>query len=157
MSTNGLETLGGALRGRLLLPADDGYDAARRIWNVMIDKRPAAIALCSGVADVVAALRYAREKDLAVAVRGGGHNVAGSALCEGGLLIDLSAMRAVHVDPVRPCARAQGGATWADYDRETQVFGLASTGGAISTTGIGGLTLGGGFGWLSRSYGLACV
>ncbi|HVS63413.1 MAG TPA: FAD-binding oxidoreductase [Thermoanaerobaculia bacterium] len=156
MSNNGLETLRGALLGRVLLPADDGYDAARRIWNVMIDKRPAAIARCTGVADVVAALRFARENDLAVAVHGGGHNVAGSALCEGGLLIDLSAMRAVHVDSVGLSARAQGGATWGDYDRETQVFGLASTGGAISTTGIGGLTLGGGFGWLSRSYGLAC-
>jgi FAD/FMN-containing dehydrogenase len=165
MSTSQLQVLRSSLRGRLILPGDQDYDPARRIWNVMIDKRPAAIARCSGVADVVAALRFAREQGLAVAVRGGGHNVAGSALCEGGLVIDLSAMRGVHVEPVgrrtpagieRRTARAQGGATWGHYDRETQLFGLASTGGAISTTGIAGLTLGGGFGWLSRSYGLAC-
>jgi FAD/FMN-containing dehydrogenase len=156
MGASTLDHLRSELRGQLLQPSDDGYDAARRIWNVMIDKHPEAIARCSSVADVVAALRCAREQGLAVAVRGGGHNVAGSALCDGGLLIDLSAMRAVHVDSVRLTARAQGGATWGDYDRETQLFGLASTGGAISTTGIAGLTLGGGFGWLSRSYGLAC-
>jgi FAD/FMN-containing dehydrogenase len=156
MGKESLDALRSDHRGDLLEPTDAGYDAARRIWNVMIDKRPAVIARCSGVADIVAALRFARARRLEVAVRGGGHNIAGSALCEGGLLIDLSPMHAVHVDPERRLARAQGGATWRDYDRETQLFGLASTGGAISSTGIAGLTLGGGFGWLSRSYGLAC-
>jgi FAD/FMN-containing dehydrogenase len=122
----------------------------------MIDRRPALIARCAGLADVVAAVRFARSHELLVSVRGGGHNAPGVAVCEGGLMIDLAGMRGVRVDPVRRTARAQGGATWADFDRETQVFGLATTGGAISNTGIGGLTLGGGLGWLAGKYGLVC-
>jgi FAD/FMN-containing dehydrogenase len=144
------------LRGQLLLPGDDGYDGGRRIWNGMIDRRPALIARCAGVADVMAALRLARAHDLLIAVRGGGHNVAGNAVCEDGLMIDLSPMRSVRVDPKARSARAEGGATWADFDAETQAFGLATTGGLISSTGIAGLTLGGGIGWLMGSYGLAC-
>jgi FAD/FMN-containing dehydrogenase len=156
MSSSQVETLRGGMRGELLEPGDGGYEAARHVWNAMIDKRPALIARCRCEADVLAALAHARAQGLEVAVRGGGHNVAGSALCNDGMVIDLSPMRAVVVDPERCVARAEGGATWGDYDAATQRRGLASTGGAISTTGIAGLTLGGGFGWLSRSYGLAC-
>lgn len=142
--------------GALIAPGDAEYDEARRIWNGMIDRRPALIAQCGGTADVVAAVNFARKKGLAVAVRGGGHNVSGNAVCDGGIVIDLRPMKRVTVDPDRRLARAEGGVTWREYDRETQRHGLASPGGAISTTGIAGLTLGGGFGWLSRSYGLAC-
>src|SRR5579885_2511758 len=141
-------------RGALLRPGDAGYDAARSLWNGMIDKRPALIARCTGAADVIAAVTFARERHLLLAVRGGGHNVAGTALCDGGLVIDLSAMRGVLVDPVERIARVQPGATWGDLDHETQVFGLAAPGGIVSATGVAGLTLGGGFGWLSRKYGL---
>lgn len=150
------DELGEALRGRLIRPEDPGYDGARRVWNGMIDKRPALIAQCAGVSDVVKAVNFARERGMALAVRGGGHNVAGNATCDAGLVLDLSPMKSVRVDPARRTARAEGGVTWGEYDQETQVFGLASPGGAISTTGIAGLTLGGGFGWLSRSYGMAC-
>ncbi len=141
-------------RGALLRPGDAGYDAARSLWNGMIDKRPALIARCTGAADVIAAVTFARERHLLLAVRGGGHNVAGTALCDGGLVIDLSAMRGVLVDPVERIARVQPGVTWGDLDHETQVFGLAAPGGIVSATGVAGLTLGGGFGWLSRKYGL---
>ena len=144
-----------AFQGELIRPGDARYDEVRAVWNGMIDKHPAIVARCTGVHDVIAALRYARGNALPVAVRGGGHNVAGNAVCDGGLVIDLSAMKAVHVDPVRRTARVQGGATWRDFDREAQVFGLATPGGLISSTGVAGLTLGGGFGWLSRAYGLA--
>ena len=143
------------LSGETLAPGDAEYDLARRIQNGMIDRRPALIARCRGTADVQAAVRFGREHGLEIAIRGGGHNVAGNAVCDGGLMIDLSAMRGVHVDPRARRARAQGGATWADYNRETQLHGLASTGGMISTTGIAGLTLGGGLGWLMGKYGLA--
>jgi FAD/FMN-containing dehydrogenase len=142
--------------GRLIAPEDGDFDEARKIWNGMIDKRPALIAQCAGTSDVVAAVNFAREKGLAVAVRGGGHNVSGNATCDNGVVIDLRPMKGVSVDSDRRIARAEGGATWGEYDRETQRHGLASPGGAISTTGIAGLTLGGGFGWLSRSYGLVC-
>jgi FAD/FMN-containing dehydrogenase len=142
-------------RGALIRPGDPRYDGARAVWNGMIDKRPAMIARCTGVQDVILAVRHARANALTIAVRGGGHNVAGSAVCDGGLVIDLSAMKGVHVDPARRVARVQAGATWRDLDRETQVFGLATPGGLISSTGVAGLTLGGGFGWLSRAYGLA--
>jgi FAD/FMN-containing dehydrogenase len=143
------------LLGEALIPADADYDLARRIQNGMIDRRPALIARCRGTADVQAAVRFGREHKLEIAIRGGGHNVAGNAVCEGGLAIDLSLMRGVHVDPRGRRARAQGGATWGDYNRETQLHGLASTGGVVSTTGVGGLTLGGGLGWLMGKYGLA--
>ena len=144
------------LRGPLIGPEDANYDETRRVWNGMIDRRPALIARCGGVADVIAAVRFARDHRLLVSVRGGGHNTPGIAVCEGGLMIDLAGLRSVHVDHARRTARAEGGATWSEFDRETQAFGLATTGGAISHTGIGGLTLGGGLGWLAGKYGLAC-
>jgi len=143
-------------RGQVLQPGDPGYDAARRIDNAMIDRRPALIARCAGVADVRASVRFARAHELLVSVRAGGHNVAGNAVCEGGLMIDLSPMKGVRVDPGARTARAQAGVTWGDLDVETQAFGLATTGGVISTTGIAGLTLGGGVGWLNGRFGLAC-
>jgi FAD/FMN-containing dehydrogenase len=142
--------------GELFRPGDGGFDDARRVWNGMIDRTPALIARCAGVADVVAAVNFAREQQLLVAVRGGGHNVSGNAVCDRGLVIDLSRMRGIRVDPARRTARVEGGATWGDLDREAQAFGLATTGGIISTTGVGGLTLGGGVGWLVRKHGLAC-
>jgi FAD/FMN-containing dehydrogenase len=144
-----------ALRGSLRKPGDPGYDEARQVWNGMVDKRPAAIVEAAGVADVIATVQFARTSGLPLAVRGGGHNVAGNAVCEGGVMLDLRGMRSVHVDPVRRTARVEGGATWRDYDHETQVHGLATPGGLVSSTGVGGLTLGGGFGYLSRLHGLA--
>jgi len=143
------------LRGPVLQPGDPGYDDARAIWNGMIDRRPALVARCSGTADVVAAVNFARENGLPLAVRGGGHNIAGSALCDDGLVIDLSGMRDVHVDPRSRLAWVSGGALLSDVDHETQSCGLAVPLGINSTTGAGGLTLGGGFGWLSRMHGLA--
>lgn len=142
--------------GELIRPGDAAYDQARKIWNGMIDRYPALIARCQSVADVQAAVNFAREQDLLIAVRGGGHNVAGYAVCEGGIVIDLSAMRGVRVDPVARVARVEGGATWGDVDAATQAFGLAAPGGVVSATGVAGLTLGGGLGWLRRKYGLAC-
>ncbi|HEU4371450.1 MAG TPA: FAD-binding oxidoreductase [Methylomirabilota bacterium] len=150
-----VEALRGQLSGEVLGPADAAYEDARRVYNGMIDRHPALIARCRGAADVQAAVRFGREHGLEIAVRGGGHNVAGNAACDGGLVVDLSLMRGVHVDPRTRRARAQGGATWGDYNRETQLHGLASTGGVVSTTGIGGLTLGGGLGWLMGKHGLA--
>jgi FAD/FMN-containing dehydrogenase len=150
-----LESFEANLRGELLRPECDGYEAARGLWNAMIDKKPALIARCADVADVMEAIKLARKNGLAVAVRGGGHNVAGLAGVDDGIVIDLSLMRAVHVDPEARTARVQGGAVWGDVDHETQAFGLATPSGIISTTGVGGLTLGGGFGWLARKYGLA--
>jgi hypothetical protein len=144
------------LRGPLLRPGDHDYDETRRIWNAMIDKRPALIVRCAGVADVINAVNFARTHDLLVAVRGGGHNVAGNAVCDDGLMIDLSLMKAIRVDSVQRTARAEGGATWSEFDHETQAFGLATTGGVIPTTGIAGLTLGGGIGWLMGKHGLSC-
>jgi len=144
------------LRGPLLSPGDAGYEETRKVWNGMIDRRPALIARCAGVTDVVAAVGFARSHGLLLSVRGGGHNTPGIAVCEGGLMIDLAGMRSVRVDPVQCTARVEGGATWSDFDRETQLFGLATTGGAISHTGVGGLTLGGGLGWLAGKHGLAC-
>jgi hypothetical protein len=144
------------LRGELVLPDDSGYDEARRVWNGMIDRRPAMIARCAETSDVVAAVGFARSEGLAVAVRGGGHNVAGNATCDGGLVIDLSPMKAARVDADARTVRAQGGLTWGELDRATLAFGLATTGGLVSTTGIAGFTLGGGIGWLMRKHGLAC-
>jgi FAD/FMN-containing dehydrogenase len=146
--------LSGSFRGELLLPTSPGYHTARRIWNGAIDRHPACIARCTGVADVVAAVRFARERDLEIAVRGGGHNVAGTAVCDDGIVIDLSAMRAVWVDPAGRTAGVQGGALWGDVDRETQAHGLATTGGIVGHTGVAGLTLGGGLGFLMRKHGL---
>ena len=143
------------LRGELIRPGDDGYDDARAIWNAAHDARPALIVRCAGVGDVMRAVDFARSENLAVAVRGGGHSVAGFSTVDGGIVIDLSGMRSVRVDPERRRAVAEGGATWADFDHETQAFGLAVTGGLVSSTGIGGFTLGGGIGWLMRKYGLA--
>jgi FAD/FMN-containing dehydrogenase len=141
--------------GTLLLPGDAGYDEARRIHNGLIDKRPAVIAHCLGTADVVDAVNFARDRGTEVAIRGGGHNVAGKSVCDGGLMLDLSRMKGIHVDPERRTARAQGGVTWREFNRATQLHGLATTGGVISTTGIAGLTLGGGLGWLMSKHGLA--
>ena len=149
-----LEAFKASLRGDLITPSDEGYDEARLIWNGMHDKRPALIARCTGVADVIDAVNFARTNNLLVAVRGGGHNVAGTGSCDGGIMIDLSLMKAVHVDPKEKTARVQGGATLGDMDRETQVFGLAAPGGNVSTTGVAGLTLGGGLGHLRRKFGL---
>lgn len=151
-----LEELKQSLRGQLVRPGDEGYDGARAIWNAAHDKRPALIARCSGPADVMRAVEFARSQNLVVAVRGGGHSTPGFSTCEGGLVIDLSRMRGVRVDPDRGTVRAEGGATWGDVDHETQAFGLATTGGMVSTTGIGGFTLGGGIGWLMRKHGLGC-
>ncbi len=150
-----VDGLQGQLAGDVVAPGHPAYDDARRVHNGMIDRRPALIARCRGTADVQAAVRFARERGLEIAVRGGGHNVAGNAVSDGGLVVDLSAMRGVHVDPRARRARAQGGATWGDYNRETQLHALASTGGVVSTTGIGGLTLGGGLGWLMGKHGMA--
>jgi FAD/FMN-containing dehydrogenase len=140
--------------GELLLPGEQGYEAARRVHNGLIDKRPGLIARCRTAADISAAVVAAREHGLELSIRGGGHNVAGTAVTEGGLMLDLSLMRAVEVDPPRRTARAEGGVTWGELDAETQPHGLAVTGGMISTTGIAGLTLGGGLGWLMGKYGL---
>lgn len=148
------EALRASFRGQVLVPEDAGYEDARKIWNGDIRKRPGLIASCSGTADVMTAVRFARERGLEVSVRGGGHSVAGHALVEGGLLIDLSPMTAVRVDPLRRRARAQGGALWRHVDHEAQAFGLAVTGGIVTHTGIGGLTLGGGIGHLMRKFGL---
>ena len=142
-----------ALRGSIIQPGDPGYDDARKVRNGLIDRSPALIARCRGTADVAAAVNFAREQRLDLSVRGGAHNVAGLATNDGGIVIDLSEMRAVLVDPANRTAYAQGGATWGDIDRETQMFGLAAPGGVVSTTGIGGLTLQGGLGWLRRKYG----
>jgi FAD/FMN-containing dehydrogenase len=141
-------------RGRLLTADHADYDSVRSVWNGAIVRRPRLIARCVGTADVVAAVRFARERDLEIAIRGGGHNVAGTAVCDDGIVIDLSAMRGVRVDPAARTAWVQGGALWGDVDRETQAHGLATTGGIVSHTGVGGLTLGGGIGWLMRRYGL---
>jgi FAD/FMN-containing dehydrogenase len=139
----------------LLTAADSGYEEARRLHNGLIDKRPAVIARCRGTADIVLAVGLARSLGLDIAVRGGGHNVSGRAAVEGGLMIDLAPMKAIHVDSKARRAIAQGGATWADFNRETQLHGLATTGGVVSTTGVAGLTLGGGLGWLMPKYGMA--
>src|SRR5919204_5134621 len=145
-----------SLRGALLGPDDAGYEEARKVWNGMIDRHPALIVRCTGVADVLTAVRFARVHDLLVAVRGGGHNFAGYATCDGGLVIDLSPMKGIRVDPARRTVQAQGGVLWGELDRETQAFDLATTGGTDPTTGIAGLTLGGGLGWLQGKYGLTC-
>lgn len=149
------DRLTSVVRGEILQSDDPGYDDARAVWNGMIDRRPAVIVRCRGAADVIAAVNFARDHDLLLAVRGGGHSFPGKSVCDDGLMIDLSPMRAVRVDPGARTARVQGGATWRDVDHETQSFGLATTGGLISHTGVAGLTLGGGVGYLARKHGLA--
>ena len=145
-----------SLRGELLLPGDQNYDEARKVWNGMVDKRPALIARCTGTADVLRCVRFAGERDLLVSVRGGGHNYAGKSVCDDGLMIDLSPMKGIRVDPVGRTAWAQPGLKLGEFDHETQAFGLATTLGINTDTGIAGLTLGGGYGWLGGKYGLAC-
>ena len=156
LSSNPFHDLAKHFDGRLIRPDSDEYDTARTVWNAMIDRRPACIAVCKSVRDVQRAIQFGRAHNLTIAIRGGGHNAAGLSSCEGGLVIDLRELRDVAVDPARKIARAGGGATWGDFDKATAVYGLAATGGAISSTGIAGLTLGGGLGWLMRSCGLAC-
>jgi FAD/FMN-containing dehydrogenase len=151
-TTTGMEIPG--FRGELITAEHAEYDAARAIWNGTVDRRPRLIARCTGTADVAAAIRFARDRDLEIAVRSGGHNVAGTAVCDDGIVIDLSAMRGVAVHPDSHTAHVQGGALWGDVDHETQAHGLATTGGIVGHTGVGGLSLGGGLGWLMRKHGL---
>jgi FAD/FMN-containing dehydrogenase len=156
VDASALDSFRASLRGQLILPSDEGYEPARYVWNAAVDRRPALIARCFGVVDVVRAVEFARDHDLLVAIRAGGHNVAGHGTCDEGIVIDLSPMRGMSIDLARRTIRVEAGATWGDVDHESQAFGLATTGGLVSTTGVAGLTLGGGFGWLMRRYGLAC-
>src|SRR5262245_2593029 len=153
-SAEAVDGLRGALRGALCLPGDAGYDEARTLWNAMIDRKPAAIVRAAGASDVIQTVKLAAQHGLLLAVRGGGHNIAGNAVCDGGLMLDLSRMTSVRVDPIGRTARVEPGARLADLDKESQAFGLATPVGINSTTGVAGLTLGGGFGWLSRKHGL---
>lgn len=156
LNPNTIQDLRARLRGALLLPGDPGYDDARSIWNAMIDRRPALIVRCLGVADVVTCVNVAREHDLPLSIKGGGHNISGLAVCDDGLMLDMSLMRGVWVDPATRTARAQAGCLLGDLDRETQLHGLAAVLGFVSNTGIAGLTLGGGFGYLTRRFGWTC-
>src|SRR5262245_47814194 len=149
-----VEKFKASLRGHVLRPGEDAYDEARKLWNGMFDRRPALIVRCAGAADVISAVNFARDNRLQAAVRGGGHSFPGHSVCEGGLVIDLSPMKGIRVDPAARTAQAQPGVKWIEFDHETQAFGLATTGGTVSDTGIAGLTLGGGLGWLSSKYGL---
>jgi FAD/FMN-containing dehydrogenase len=154
LAADTIAALRGKLRGAVALPGEDGYDASRTIWNAMIDRHPGLVARCLGAADVIHAVKLARDEKLLLAVRSGGHNIAGNAVCDGGLLIDLSLMKSVRVDPASRMARVEPGATLADFDKEAQAFALATPLGINSTTGVAGLTLGGGFGWTTRKFGL---
>ncbi|SAL12916.1 putative oxidoreductase [Caballeronia terrestris] len=154
MTSEVFDTLKSKVRGAVLAPSDAGYDEARTVWNATIDKRPAVIVRCAGTADVIAAVNFARDNGLVLSVRGGAHNIAGSAVCDDGVMLDLSTMKSVRVDPVAQRAYVGPGATLADLDGEAQAFGLATPLGINSTTGVAGLTLGGGFGWLSRKFGV---
>jgi FAD/FMN-containing dehydrogenase len=156
LDTTAVRPLAGALRGEVLQPGDPAYDAARSVFNAMIDRHPALIIRCAGVSDVIRGVEFARSADLTLSVRSGGHGVAGSAVCEDGVMLDLSPMKGIRVDPVGRTADAQAGLTLAEFDHETQAFGLVTTMGVVSMTGIAGLTLGGGLGWLNGRYGLAC-
>jgi hypothetical protein len=149
-----LDELRASFRGELVRPTDPTYDAHRKVWNGSIDRHPALIARCTGVADVIAAVRFAREAGAVVAVRGGGHSFPGHSVCDGGVLIDMGPMRGIRVDPEARTARVQAGVLWGELDRETQAFGLATTGGIVTHTGVAGLTLGGGIGWIQRKHGL---
>ncbi|HET7840016.1 MAG TPA: FAD-dependent oxidoreductase, partial [Terriglobia bacterium] len=155
LSPSAIEKFRASFRGPSFCPGDQGYDAARKIHNAMIDRHPAIIAQCAGVADVIAAIKFAREQGVASSVRGTGHNVAGISLCDDGIVIDLSVMKGIHVNPAARTARVEPGVTWAELNHELQAFGLAATGGFVGTTGVGGLTLGGGLGWMVRKYGCA--
>src|SRR6266498_5419503 len=149
-----VEDFKAGLRGQLLRQGNESYDEARKLWNGMFDRRPAMIVRCAGAADVISAVNFARDNRLQAAVRGGGHSFPGHSVCDGGLVIDLSPMKAIRVDPAARTARAQPGVKWIEFDHETQAFALATTGGTVSDTGIAGLSLGGGLGWLSSKYGL---
>lgn len=151
-----IKALKGRISGQVILPGDEAYDSARRVWNGMVDRYPALIIRCAGTNDVIAAVEFARESGGPVAVRGGGHNVAGHGTCDNGVVIDLSPMKEVHVDQAARTARAQAGVRWGELDRATQPYGLATPGGEVSDTGVAGLTLGGGMGYLRRKYGLSC-
>jgi FAD binding domain/Berberine and berberine like len=155
ISPSAIEKFRAHFRGSLLQPGEAGYDEARKVWNGMIDRRPALIARCAGASDVIQCVHFAQENGVLVAVRGGGHNVSGNAVCDGGLMIDLSRMKGLRVEPAHRTARAEAGLTWGEFDRETQALGLATTGGQISTTGVAGLTLGGGWGHLARRFSLS--
>jgi FAD/FMN-containing dehydrogenase len=155
MSVIDIKSFRSVFHGQVFEPADVGYNEARQIWNAGVNKQPRMIARCSGVADVIAAVSFGRANNLLTAIRGGGHNVGGRALCDDGLVIDLSRMRSVFADAATRRVRVQGGATLGDIDRETHVFGLAVPCGIVPKTGIGGLTLGGGVGWLVRKYGMS--
>ena len=156
LDESALRSLADRLAGEVIAPGDPRYDEVRSVWNALVDRRPAAVCRCTSTGDVIEALAFARRRGLAVAVRGGGHDVAGNGVCEGGLVLDLSPMRAVTVDAEARTARAEAGATWGEFDAATGAFGLATTGGQVSTVGVAGLTLGGGVGWLKRRHGLAC-
>jgi FAD/FMN-containing dehydrogenase len=156
IAADALQSFKAAFKGQLLTPDDPAYEDTRKVWNAMIDRRPGLIARCTGTADVVQAVRFARQHGVLNSVRGGGHNIAGLAVCEGGLMIDMSLLRGVWVDPTRQVARAQAGCTLGDVDRETQLHGLAAVLGFVSATGIAGLTVGGGFGYLTRCHGWTC-
>jgi FAD/FMN-containing dehydrogenase len=151
-----LTSFSAGLRGTVIQPPDTAYERARRVNNFLIDRHPRLIVQCRDTADVMSAVTFAREQGLEIAIRGGGHNVAGNAVCDDGLVIDLSQMRSVQVDPARRVARVEGGCVWKDVDHATHAFGLATPGGIISSTGVAGLTLGGGIGYLNRQYGLTC-
>lgn len=151
-----IDSLQQSIAGKILQPFDKAYEEARKIWNGMIDRRPSLIVQCINSHDVIECVKFAKHHDLVVAVRGGGHNVAGNAVCDDGIMIDLSQMKKVVVDPIHKTASTEMGATWAEFDQATQEFGLATTGGVISTTGVAGLTLGGGVGWLVRHFGMSC-
>lgn len=154
--TSAVRELAGQVRGTLLVPGHEDYDRVRRVFNAMIDHRPSAILRCAGVADIIQGVRFARTHQLPLSIRSGGHSVAGASVSEGGLMLDLSGMKGIRVDPSRRMAQAQAGLLLAEFDHETQAFGLATTLGVVSVTGIAGLTLGGGLGWLNGKYGLAC-
>ena len=151
-----LAKLANTLRGQVLGPEHPAFDTTREIWNRLYDQRPSLIVRCAGHSDVVKGVRFAREQELEIAVKGGGHHVAGHASCDGGLLLDFSLMRGIQVDPVRQVVTAQAGCSWRDFDYEAQEFGLAATGPIVSMTGLPGFVLGGGFGWLHRKLGLGC-
>src|SRR5947209_2361168 len=154
MQQEAIDQFKAQLRGELIEPADPRYEEARKVYNAMISRKPRLIAKCADVADVIAAVRFGQEQNLRVSIRGGGHNAGGLGVCDDGLVIDLSLIRYVHVDPAARTVRVGGGCTWADVDHATHPFGLAVPSGIISTTGVGGLTLGGGMGHLTRQYGL---